>query len=91
MGRGSGGGGPGRGGPGGRGRGNFGIWQENVRAVYDPRLKEEADKVVNRFKADSDYESSEFPLRTFLDSGVNTHFHYFVVKVLGGAHSANPV
>ena len=90
MGRGSGGGGPGRGGPGGRGRGNFGIWQENVRAVYDPRLKEEADKVVNRFKAVPD-QSPEFPLRTFLGSGVNTHFHCLVVKVLGGVHSANPV
>lgn len=90
MGRGGGGGGPGRGGPGGRGRGNFGIWQENVRAVYDPRLKEEADKVVTRFKAVTD-DSPEFPLRKFLESDANACFNCFITKVLGGGHSANPV
>jgi len=61
----------GRGGPprGGRGRGDFGIWQENVRAVYPPQLKEEADKVVARFKAVKD-DSPQFPLRMSLQSDV---------------------
>jgi len=87
MGRGGGGGGPPRG---GRGRGNFGIWQENVRAVYPPQLKEEADRVVARFKAVKD-DSPQFPLRTSLRSVVNAHFHRFVFKVLDGAHLVSPV
>lgn len=76
MGRG--GGGPARGGPGGRGRGNLGIWQEGVRAVYDPKLKEEGDKVVARFKANND-DSPKFPLRMFLRPDTNTHPHLFVL------------
>ena len=64
MSRSSGRGGPPRGGPGGRGRGNFGIWQENVPAVYPPQLKEEADRVVARFNAVKD-DSPNLPLRTF--------------------------
>jgi hypothetical protein len=82
----------GRGGPsrGGRGRGDFGIWQENVQAVYPPRLKQEDDRVVERFKAAKD-DSPEFPLRTFLQSHANTHLYRFVSKVLDGEHLANPV
>ena len=76
MGRG-GGGGPSRGGPGGRGRGNTGIWQEGVRAVYDPRLKEEGDKVVARFNAAKD-DSPKYPLRTFLESDPSLDPHPFV-------------
>lgn len=88
MGRG--GGGPPRGGRGGRGRGgNFGIWQENVRAVHSPQLKEEEDKVVARFNAEKG-DSPEFPLRTFLQSDANPHSQPFVFKVLGGGHKANP-
>ena len=83
-------GGPPRGGPGGRGRGDFGIWQENVRAVYPPQLKAEADKVVERFKAAGD-DSPSFPLRTFLQSHANAHLYHFVSKVLDGGHLANLV
>ena len=69
--RGGGSGGPARGGFGGRGRGgNFGIWQEGVRAVHSPQLKEEEDRVVAKFKAEKD-DSPELPLRTFLPSDPN--------------------
>ena len=83
-------GGPPRGGPGGRGRGNFGIWQENVQAVYPPRLKEEGDRVVQRFKAAKD-DSPEFPLRTFLQSHPNADLYRFISKVPDGEHLVNPV
>ncbi|KAF9652530.1 Piwi-domain-containing protein [Thelephora ganbajun] len=82
-GRGGGGGGPPRGGPGGRGRGNFGIWQENVRAVYPPQLREEADRVVARFKADTD-DSPRLPLRsgwgTLGEPGV-VRANFFVIRL----------
>ena len=91
MGRGGGRGGPARGGPGGgRGRGDFGIWQENVPAVYDPRLREEADRVVARFKAVTD-DSPEYPLRTFPESNAGARSHRFFVKALDGGHLAKPV
>ena len=89
MGRGGGSGGPFRGGPGGRGRGNFGIWQEGVRAVYDPRLKEEGDRVIARFKAAAD-DSPKYPLRMFLESDANPRAHRFVLQVLDGGHLASP-
>lgn len=76
-------GGPSRGGPGGRGRGDFGIWQQNVQAVYPSQLKEEGDKVVARFKAKKD-NSPEYPLRMFLQSYANAYLHRFVSKVLDG-------
>lgn len=78
-------GGPPRGGPGGRGRGNFGVWQENVRAVHPPQRKEEEDRVVARFKAAKD-KPPEFPLRKFPQSFANSHPYRFVSQVLDGGH-----
>ena len=91
IGRGGGRRGPARGGPGGgRDRGDFGIWQKNVPAVYNPRLREEADRVVTRFKAVTD-DSPEYPLRMFPESDASARSHRFIAKALGGGHLAKPV
>jgi hypothetical protein len=77
-----GGGGPPRG---GRGRGgNTGIWQENVRAIHSPQLKEEEDRIVAKFNAEKD-DSPKLPLRTFISLDPHALFHRFVLKVPVGA------
>lgn len=87
MGRG--GGAPPRGGFGGRGRGgNFGIWQENVRVVHPPEIKEEEDRVVARFNAKKD-SSPKLPLRMSLRSYFNAPSNRFILKVLGGERWVN--